>query len=433
MGANHLLRVLGLAFGFAAVVGGIIGQGILRAPGTVALASSSTWVILGLWLLGAVLTMVLALPYAELGAAIPRAGGEIAYAERAFSRPGFIAVSMMLTCAWIVSLAMVTYVLGEYLVRLGIGTGLGAGVMGAAGMVVFFFLNAIGTRSTGAIQIGFAAVKGAMLIALVVVLFGQDPVEAMARPAAEGGWRPLATAMLLIFGAYNGWSGLVVYGEELENPARTVVRSLFGGIAGVAVIFLLINAAILHVIPPAALAGSEFAAADAARGVFGQSGDFLFTLFGVVSVAAIGNLMLMNCSRMVYSLARAGLAPAALASVRENGAPVPALLAAAVIAGLLILSGTYLTLAAASVAMTQAVFLLTAIATISLRRREPDLARPFRIPAFPLAIGVVIAINLVLLAVFIAQDPVHALAGFALVAVLTLAYSLRPDFGVQNR
>jgi APA family basic amino acid/polyamine antiporter len=81
---NHLLRVLGLVFGLAAVVGSVVGQGILRSPGIVAQASGSPAVLIGLWALGAALSLLAALPFAELGAAIPRAGGAIAYAERAF-------------------------------------------------------------------------------------------------------------------------------------------------------------------------------------------------------------------------------------------------------------------------------------------------------------------------------------------------------------
>ena len=79
---NHLLRVLGLVFGLAAVVGSVVGQGILRSPGIVAQASGSPAVLIGLWALGPALSLLAALPFAELGAAIPRAGGAIAYAER---------------------------------------------------------------------------------------------------------------------------------------------------------------------------------------------------------------------------------------------------------------------------------------------------------------------------------------------------------------
>ena len=92
---GHLLRVLGVVFGLAAVVGSVVGQGILRTPGVVAQASGSATVLLGLWALGAVLSLLLALPYVELGSAIPRADGPQGYVGLAFGRAPEVVIAFM--------------------------------------------------------------------------------------------------------------------------------------------------------------------------------------------------------------------------------------------------------------------------------------------------------------------------------------------------
>lgn len=426
---NHLLRVLGLAFGLAAVVGGVVGQGILRAPGVVAQADSSVGVLLGLWLLGGLLSLVLALPFAELGAAIPSAGGGMDYVGRAFGPLMRVAAAWLLLVAWVAAQAMVTYVVGEFLARLGVGGGaVSPALLATACLALFFALNAMGTRFAGSLQIGFAALKGALLIGLVVVLFAQPASDASvpAMPAGAGTLIAYATAMMLIIGACNGWAALVNYGEEIENPGRAIPRALFGGIAAVTALYLLVNAAMFHVLPPAALAASDFAAADAAGDVFGDRGDMVFTAFGVISVGAIANMMLMTTTRIAFATARAGILPKQLSWVSARGVPLPAMTLVALASAAFILSGTYLALASTSTAMQQGIYIAVTGAAIALRRKEPGLARPFRVPAFPLVIALVMAINLGLMTVFVAQDPWNALVGFAIVAGLTLASVLLP-------
>lgn len=424
---NHLLRVLGLAFGLAAVVGSVVGQGILRAPGVVAQASDSTVVLLALWVVGALLSMVLALPFAELGAALPSAGGPVDFAGRAFGPKARVATAWMLLLTLTSSNAMVTFVVGEFLVRLGVGrSSLSPGILGIGCLALFFLLNATGTRASGAIQIGFSTLKGIVLLALVVVLFAQPGAAAqpVAPSAPAVGWLPFATATVLVIGAYNGWGDVVVYGEEIENPGRAIPRALFGGILGVSALYILINAAVLHALPPPLAAQSNLAAADAAKGIFGERGDLVFTAFGVLSVGALANLSLMTTSRVAYASARAGILPHRLRFISRSGTPLAALAAVALASAAFLLSGSYLTLASTSTALAQGVYIVVTLTAIRMRIREPGLARPFRIPAFPLAIGAVLLVNLGLMAVFVYQDPFNALVGFALVAGLTLACAL---------
>lgn len=424
---GHLLRVLGVVFGLAAVVGSVVGQGILRAPGIAAQASESGTVLIGLWFLGGALSLLAALPYAELGAALPSAGGIVTFTERAFGKGASVLASYAMLLMLISALANVAFVAGELLVRLGVGGGeIGPGAIATATLAVFFAINALGTRISGGAQIAFSAFKGAVLAIFVVILFAQPgappvPGEASIAPQGLLGY---ATAMLVIVGAYNGWGDVVFYGEEIEDPARALPRALFGGIIAITVLYTAVNTAILHVLTPHQMAVSDFAAGDAAAGIFGQAGDTVFTIFGVVSIAAICSLMTMTVSRIAYASARVGLLPPALERVAANGTPINAMILVVLGAAAFLWSGSYLTLASTSTALSQVMILLFALCSCQLYRREPDLPRPFRVPFFKPVMALVILFDAALLVVFIWQDPANSLLGFALVAALAAGYWL---------
>jgi basic amino acid/polyamine antiporter, APA family len=424
--ANHLVRVLGLAFGLAAVVGSVVGQGILRSPGIVAQSSGSPAVLIGLWAAGAALAMLAALPYAELGAAIPRAGGPIAFAERAFGRRMVVVTAFTLVLMNLSSIALLAYVTAEFLVRLGVGAEFGPGAIATILLALFFVSNAIGTRLSGAIQVTLSSLKGVVLIALVIALFAQPgaPPADPLLPVANAGWYGFGAALLVIFSAYSGWGDVVNYGEDITDPGRAIPRALFGGILGIATLYLAVNLALLYALSPAELARSSFAAADAARGLFGDNGDRVFTFFGVFSVGAITNLALMTSSRVVFATAREGILPGWFMQVTRRGTPLRALGLTTVASMAFLWSDAYIALIATSVALAQGVFVLVALAAIKLRKSEPDMPRPFAMPFFPLTGYLVLGFDLLLLAVFVAQDPFYSLLGLVLVAGLSAAYLL---------
>ncbi len=423
---DHLVRVLGLAFGLAAVVGSVVGQGILRSPGVVAQSSGSPTVLIGLWVVGAALAMLAALPYAELGAAIPQAGGPIAFAERAFGRRMVVVTAFTLVLMNLSSVALLAYVTAEFLARLGVGIELGTGTVATILLVLFFVSNAIGTRVSGAIQVALSSLKGLVLIALVIALFAQPgaPSSDTVLPAVNAGWYGFGAALLVIFSAYSGWGDVVNYGEDIADPGRAIPRALFGGILGIAALYLAVNLALLYALSPAELARSDFAAADAARGLLGSNGDMVFTLFGVFSVGAITNLGLMTSSRVVFATAREEILPQWFAHVSGRGTPLRALGLATIASMTFLWSDAYIALIATSVALAQGVFVLVALAAIKLRRSEPDMLRPFAMPFFPLTGYLVLGFDLLLLAVFVAQDPFYSLVGLVLVAGLSAGYLL---------
>lgn len=432
---NHLLRVLGITFGLAAVVGSIVGQGILRSPGIVAQASESPAILIGFWVLGALIALISAIPFAELGAAIPSAGGGITFTERAFGRRVAIVMSIIIIISYVVLTAMLCFVVGEFLVRLGVGGGaLSAGVLAMISLALFCLVNSLGTKVSGLTQIILSTAKGAVLIGLVVLLFAHPGAAppTTAPQIAPGGLLGYGIAILMIVSAYNGWADLVVYGEEIDNPGRSIPRAMFGGIAGVAVLYLLVNFAFLHVLSPSQMAGSDLVAADAARKIFGSDGDTILTLFGVLSVGAIANLSVMTNSRLVFAAARNGILPRWLAMVDGRGSPISAMLGSSGTSALFLVSGTYLTLSSTGTALTQAFVVMVILAALALRRKEPGMLRPWRAPLPYVTLPLALAVNLALLIIFIAQDPWNALLGFVLVALLSGGYFLFAGRGAKS-
>lgn len=425
-GSNKLLRVFGIAFGLAAVVGSVVGQGILRTPGVVAEATGSPVVIMVIWIAGAVVALISAFAFAELGAAIPRAGGAYAFVYRAFGERVGVLAAFMLLLTFIGNISLLAFVTGEFLARLGIGGGnFSPTILGIGMIILFTFINALGTRTTGATQIIISALKGMFLVGLVVALFGGAPpavIQAADSQVLRDGWLPIGTAMLVVIGTYNGWWDVVFYGEEFKDPSREIPRALFGGILGVAGLYLLVNLAMLYVMNPNQMAGSNFVAADAAGIVFGKQADYFITIFGILSVGAIGNLSLMTATRLVYALARAEILPHSMVKVDKRGTPIAALLFSAAVAAAIILLGGYNELSSMGVSLFQGVTVLAILAVIGLRKSEPELERPFKTPWYPWPIILAALLNALLLLIFIAQDIAYSLSGFVVVGVAWVLY-----------
>lgn len=422
--SGTLLRVLGVVFGIAAVVGGMVGQGILRQPGIVAAAIPSPALILFLWLIGALLAGISAFAYVELGAAIPCAGGPFDFVRRAFGElPGIIAG----WAGWLIltsAQAFMSTVVTEFLHRLGVWPGTPTPVIAVGVLALFWALNWTSTRIAGDSQVIFSAAKGLGLLAFVILLFAHPTSPAPSPPpvGAAVGIAAFAIAMRAIINTYNGWEDTVYHCEEMRRPERVLPRSMAMGIVSVAILYLLVNAAMLHVLSPAQMANSNLAAADAARVVLGSTGDVIFTAFGVLSVAAITNLNMMRSARISFAMARQGYLPAKLSHVAPAGTPRAALTVSVVLAAAIAATGTYQTIVASNVAVTMTLLIAVNAAAIRLRRVEPELHRPFRIPLFPLPPLVAIVVSLVLLAALIFEDPLHSIAGIGFVAVTGMVY-----------
>lgn len=419
----RLLRVLGLVFGLSVVVGGVIGSGIMRAPGVVAKGLSSEPLILLAWLAGGGIAMLAAMPLVEAGSSVPRAGGTYAIAEQAFGPLTGFFTGWLSWLQFTASNAFIAVVFGEYVHRLGLAGGLSTAVLACGLIVAVGAVNVLGTRISGASQSLASAAKGGAFLILVAVLMASPhaPPSLLAapHPALDRAAQIAAVIMAVrvIYQTYAGWDAAVYFSEEVQRPDRNVARATFWGIGLVTVLYLLVNAAVMHVLTPAAVAGSALAVGDAAKISLGAAGNTVITAIGLLSLAAIVNLQIMAASRITWRMARDGVLPPWLAAVAKGGAPRRSVALVTAVSLMFALIGNYETIVKIYAPWSIGAILMVCLAAIKLRVSQPDLPRPWKMPLFPwIAIGAAL-VQAGLIAVVVWDDP----RGGVLSAVVAVA------------
>jgi APA family basic amino acid/polyamine antiporter len=435
---GRLLRVLGLAFGLAVLIGNTIGMGILRTPGEVAAHVRSAPLFLLVWVLGACYALLGALSLAELGAMRPRSGGLYPLVQDALGPfAGFISG----WSDWISttgSTAAVAIVLGEYLGPLIPPLRGHASLSASAVVVAFALLQWRGIRIGNLVQLITSSLKGVALIALALAaLVMIVPVAAVTGTMPPTSAMPVGVALLAAvvvalqsaIYTYDGWTGPLYFGDEIQNPGREIPRAMIGGVILVLLIYLALNVAFLRVVGIDAMAGDPFVAATMAARLFGPGGDTVLRIVTVVSLLASVNALQLMASRIPYAMSRDRLMPSLLQRVNTGGTPVPALLASTMVALAFILSGTFDTVLALLAFFFVANYALTFAALFVKRRREPDTPRPFRVPGYPLVPALALASSLVFLAAAIWSDRVHSLFALLLLGLSWPAYRVCRSLG----
>lgn len=414
---NQLVRVLGLAFGLATVVGGVIGAGILRQPGVVAGAIGDPVIIISLWVAGGIMAAVNAFTLVELGSSLPRSGGPYALVSRGLGQRPAALIGWADWFAGMSTLAFLAVAFAEFLQRAGLFTDRHLGLLAVALILAALVLNWQATRTNGAFQTILCGAKGFALAAILIgLLFAPAAPQPLPEtPGAAIGLAAIALAMRAVHNSYIGYHTPIYVGEEMVRPERNVKRAVFGGLALVASLYIMINIALLHVLTIEEMAASPLALAEGAVKAFGPQGGVAVAAFGVLSVAASVNLRLMTHSRGAFAMARDGVLPERLAQVAPGGSPRVALLATTAGAVVLAASGAYLALVAIN-APFRILIEISLIATlIRLRKAEPALPRPFRMPLYPMPAILALTANSLLLAAVIWEDPANS--GLALAAL----------------
>ncbi|WP_254941460.1 APC family permease [Cyanobium sp. A1C-AMD] len=427
---GRLLNILGVGFGLAGAVGGTIGAGILRTPGLVAAQLPSAELVLAAWLAGGLYALVGAVCIAELAAALPKAGGWYIYAERAFGkRVGFL-VGWTDWLAHCIGLAWVATTVGEYgqaLLPAAIPQGpYTARILALLAIGLFSLIQLRGLRAGSASQELLSLAKAVAFLALVAACF-LLPIQAAPpiappppAPTAIADWRSLSLAVVLALQAvittYDGWASPVYFAEEFSEPGRDLPRSLIGGVLAVLVLYLLINLALLHVLPIAQLASSNLPAAAAARALAGPLGGLLITALALVSLLGLINTVVMAAPRILFGLSRDGLLPSFVAQVNGGGTPSAALLLTSTAAAALVLAGSFERLLTMGAVLYVSLPLAGIASLVTLRQREPELPRPFLTWGYPVSPLLITAVSLAFLMGSTANDWLSSLAALALVA-----------------
>ncbi len=411
-GHDQLSRVLGIVFGLAVVVGGIIGSGIMRAPGVVALGIHSVPMTLLFWAVGGGVALLTAMPLVEAGASIPKAGGSYPIATRAFGPATGFMTGWLTWLQLTASNAFISVVFGEYVHRLGLATALPTSVLAVGLIAATAAINLTGTRISGASQSVASAIKGGAFLLVAAVLFMSPRAPAGFHAAAI---HPIATgaaavsaiimAIRVIYQTYAGWDAAIYFSEEVNSPNRNVARATFMGIGLVTVVYLLVNAALFHVLTPDQVAGSQLAVGDAIKVSLGAVGNTAVTAIGAISLAAIVNLQIMAASRVTFRMAADGVLPRFLARVAKGGAPRLSVAVVGLVSALFAGSGSYESIVRIYAPWSIGSILMICLSGVWLRYKEPGLERPFRTPLFPALSLFAALIQAALIAVVVIDDP----------------------------
>lgn len=427
---GHLLRVLGLGFGLSVIIGNTIGAGIFRTPGAIAGQLPNVWLFLSVWLVGGIYALLGSVSYAELGAMLPRAGGQYAFARYALGEyAGFIVgwSDWLSTCGSTAAIALVIATFtGALFPTLG---GEHSVIITASSISILFgLLQWRGIILGSAAQNVTSLIKTLAFIGLIAAAFVMGGGGALKEPTSTStvvGLGLLTAIVLSLQSAiytYDGWYGIIYFSEEVTDPGKDIPRSMIGGVFSIIAIYLLMNVALLYVLPMDQLAGKDFAAGEAARVIFGRYGDPIFRWLTIASMLSALNACHLMATRVLFAMGRDRLFIRSAANVNPGGTPSLGLLLSVIGSLIFIVFGrTFEKVITVVAFFFVANYALTFISVFVLRRREPAKERPYRAWGYPWTTGVALIGSIVFLAGAIASDTTNSL--YALL-ILALSYPL---------
>jgi APA family basic amino acid/polyamine antiporter len=422
--------VLGLGFGLAVTIGNTIGAGILRTPGEVAAQLPNVWLYLGVWVAGGLYALLGAVSLAELGTAIPRSGGQYVFAHRALGPyAGFIVgwSDWLSTCG---TIAAVSIVVGEYT---------GALLPALAGRtvavalfvtLVFTILQWRGLRWGSSAQNLTSILKAVAFIALVAACFalgGERTSNVQAQSQIPQGLAFLAAIVLslqAVIYTYDGWNGVVYFSEEVREPGRDIPRSLFLGVLSIIAIYLMVNLALVYVLPIDVIAGDKLAIGTAAQKIFGRYGDTIIRTLTIISMLSAVNAYHLMATRVLFSMSCDRLCSSKAERVNTGGTPTIALLVSASVAVLFIMSGTFERVVAILAFFFVANYTISFASVFVLRHREPQLKRPYRAWGYPWTTALALLGSIAFLCGAVASDTRTSLYALLLLAASYPAFLL---------
>jgi APA family basic amino acid/polyamine antiporter len=404
-GPNELRRSLGFTDLMLITIGTVIGSGIYLVPSVVMQQTGGhTGLAFTVWAVAGFLSLLGALTYAELGAMKPEAGGLYAYLRDAFGPlPAFLygwASFLVIASGSIAALAVA---FANYLSPL-LPFHVPGPVISLTVILVVALINIRGTRGSSTVQNWTTGAKFGVLflLSLVLTLSGTGgtglptaPIQAPNGSLAAG----FGVAMIGVLWAYEGWQYVTFSAGEAKDPQRTFPRAISIATFLLIVLYLIANLGYVRALGPAGVANSQRVAADAIGTILGPVAGAVVTALILVSIFSALNGLVLTTPRMYYAMARDGLFFQKLTAVHPKfGTPAIAIVTLTAWGALLAASGTFSQLLTYAVFTGWIFYALGALAVMMLRRSEPNAARPFRVPGYPLTpiLFVVAAVALVL-------------------------------------
>jgi APA family basic amino acid/polyamine antiporter len=390
---GRLLQVLGLWFGIAAIIGNSIGIGIMRTPSEVARHIPTTSGYLLAWIIGGVYAALGVASMAELGVMMPRSGGQYVFARNVFGPYAGFVVGWSDWISSSASAAAVSMAVAEYAGAFISADASSVVVPVALGVVLLFTLVLWrGTRSSDVTVKVMTLAKVVVLIGVPLIAFASGtraPPEVTAAAGAAaitvGG---IVLAMQSVIYSYDGWTGVLYFSGEVKDPARDIPRSMFGGVASVFAIYMLLVGCFVYVLGIGGVAANNFPAGQVATVVFGDTGGTVIRVVVIITGLSAVPPIIMMASRVLHAMSSDGLFARRAAAVNEGGTPTITLAASALLAIAFIVSGTFTQVIAIAAFFFVLQYVMSFSALFVLRRREPDRPRPYKAIGYPVTTAI---------------------------------------------
>ena len=385
---KQLQKNLGIAAALSTVVGMVIGGGVFFKPQAVyTLTGGAPGLGILAWIIAGIMTITAGLTAAEVSAAIPKTGGMMVYIEEIYGKKlGFLTGWMQTVLFFPATAAAIAVMFGQQAALLLNNSSL-VMPMSIGVILLIGILNTFGSKTSGAIQTVSTVCKLIPLGLIIVFGFikgsGDNPIM---NPLVAEGIRPMGIIgqlLVAILFAYDGWINVGALAGEMKNPGKDLPKAIIGGLSIVMAINVVINLAYLWVLPASELAQYASPASIVAEKIFGPVGGKLINVGILVSVFGCLNGYLLTGPRIPYTLANQKVLPAMFGKLNKHGVPANATLFMAVLSAIYALSGQFNLLSDLSMFAIWAFYTLTFIGVIKLRKTQPDLKRPYKVPFYP--------------------------------------------------
>jgi len=390
MESKEMKKTMGAAVALSMVVGCVIGSGVFFKPQAIYTATGGAPGIGILsWIIGGLITLCAGLTVAEIAVVIPKTGGMMVYIEEIYSKKlGFLTGWMQVVLFFPATIAALAVMFGQQ----------SAGLIGNESLVLpitigvillISVLNSLGSKTGGLIQT--VATIGKLIPLALIIVFGfvkgggNNPIltPMVGEGVSAGG--VVGSLLIAILFAYDGWINVGAIAGEMKNPGKDLPKAIVGGLSLVMAVYLLINVAYLWVLPANELAQYSSPASAVAEAIFGPFGGKFITVGILISVFGALNGYLLTGPRILFTLGTQKSLPASnfFGNVNKNGVPANATLTMGVVACLYALTGQFNLLTDLSMFAVWAFYVLTFIGVFKLRKDQPNLERPYKVPLYP--------------------------------------------------
>ena len=387
---KSLQKNIGLAAALSTVVGMVIGGGVFFKPQAVfTLTGGAPGLGMIAWIAAGIITITAGLTAAEISAAIPKTGGMMVYIEEIYGKKlGFLTGWMQSILFFPATIAAISVMFGQQSAML---LGNNAVIMPLTIGVILLIavLNCLGSKTSGLIQTISTVCKLIPLVLIIVFgLLKGDSSSPLFTPLVGQGVSAgsiFGQLLIAILFAYDGWINVGALAGEMKKPGKDLPKAIIGGLSLVMAVYVVINIAYLFVLPADQLANFASPASAVAEVLFGKIGGQIISIGILISVFGCINGYLLTGPRILYTLGQQKTVPGYkfIGALNKNDVPANATIIMAAISALYALSGQFNLLSDLSMFAVWSFYVLTFIGVFRLRKTQPDLVRPYKVPLYP--------------------------------------------------